>query len=736
MSSLDKIIGISKVLSNGIRQFNVKNVKTLIRAVKTESPLKILRNFRKLMANDTIGRVQVKEGLFFCCDYLSLYNRKLLIGGWCNSVNGVDQISFLIDGETIGNCSCEIIRPDVPLLYPDLKQTLHAGFLFELNWKNELPNIVEIQTTETNGQKSSFKVKPKNIKETLKLSPNIKLPAKEAYLLFLEQNAQAFARNQSKIQTKLKDWNSQHNLLVIFDGEISDLQLLKKQYKALENQGFEKWNWIVEINDSISQEQKNWLTSQSELDKRIQLLEISNNCGINELVKFASQTKEYDYLLLLDPRVVLAKNALFQLVNEVKENPDTNAAYGDNDILDENGQQCLPNFKGGFDYDLLLNHNYFEGLLFCEMKLLKNHGFLEDEIFNSYDLALQLAAKDFKPKHIAKILYHQTNNKKWTDGLLAEQKQVLQNHLVENKINGDVESGLLPNSFRVKRSIKNPNEISIIIPFKDDVETLQTCINSLFAKTEYPNFQLLLISNQSKEKETFDYLEKISQEYPNVQYLEFNEAFNYAEINNWAVKQCNSEWILFLNNDIEAINKGWLTAMAEQIQRPEVGAVGAKLLFPDNTIQHAGVIVGINGVADHAAKYFELKSPETRKWADRIQNFSACTAACLLTKKKLFEEVGGFDEINLKVNFNDVDFCLKLVEKKYKIIYTPYAQLYHYESKTRGSNLASPEKRKREEQEIMFFRKKWKSFVQKGDPFYNPNFSREQTDFSIDFRDL
>jgi GT2 family glycosyltransferase len=250
------------------------------------------------------------------------------------------------------------------------------------------------------------------------------------------------------------------------------------------------------------------------------------------------------------------------------------------------------------------------------------------------------------------------------------------------------------------------------------------------SKTEYSNFEILLISNNSEEAETFEYLEDAAEKVPQLRYFEHNVPFNFSEINNWAVQHARGEYILLLNNDIEVINKGWLTAMVEHIQRPEVGAVGAKLLYPDHTIQHGGVIMKVNGVAAHAHRNLHDKSAGYFFRAGVIQNLSACTAACLLLRKSVYEEVGGMDAENLKVAFNDIDLCMKIREKGYLIVYTPYAKLYHFESKSRGSD-TTPDKIDRFRAEIFFFQEKWEKFLEKGDPYYNPNLSLKSEDFSL-----
>ena len=257
---------------------------------------------------------------------------------------------------------------------------------------------------------------------------------------------------------------------------------------------------------------------------------------------------------------------------------------------------------------------------------------------------------------------------------------------------------------------------------KDMVSFLQRNLKSIEEKTDYKNYEIIIVDNNSQEKETHDYFRSLSKK-GNIRVIEYKDKFNFSKINNFAVSQAKGDHILFLNNDIEVTSKGWLESMLEHSTREEVGAVGAKLVFPNNTIQHAGTVLGLGGVAGHSHKHLPSESNGYFGALNTIRNYSAVTAACLLIKKKLFEEVGGFDEIHLSVAFNDVDLCLKLKEKGYLIVYTPFAVLYHYESTSRGYDLNPSE--------ILAIKNKWGKILL-SDPYYNPNLSLDSEDFRID----
>jgi GT2 family glycosyltransferase len=309
-------------------------------------------------------------------------------------------------------------------------------------------------------------------------------------------------------------------------------------------------------------------------------------------------------------------------------------------------------------------------------------------------------------------------------------RKALQEFLDRNRPGATIEKGFFPSTFRVKHSLQKPEKISIIIPFRDKVNLLRSCLNSIFDKTYYSDFEILLISNNSQEEGTFDYVNEILAESDKIRFFEYNVPFNFSRINNWAVKQAKGSCVLLLNNDTEVISNGWLTAMYEHIQRPDVGAVGAQLVYPDHTIQHGGIILNIQGIAGHAHKYLPDDFHGYFSRLNVIQNFSACTAACLLVRKDLFQKVGGLDEEKLKIAFNDVDLCLKIRQEEFLIVYTPYAKLYHFESKSRGLD-TSPEKQKRFREEVRFFQNKWEKVLEAGDPFYNPNLSLKSENFDL-----
>jgi GT2 family glycosyltransferase len=322
------------------------------------------------------------------------------------------------------------------------------------------------------------------------------------------------------------------------------------------------------------------------------------------------------------------------------------------------------------------------------------------------------------------VLYHWRRSDASTADNIRRKPQSLETgrlavagHLKRIGVRGHVAIDWRTHAYWVKREIVEVKKISIIIPIRDRIDLLQRCIASLTSHTSYEPFEIVIVDNDSTSAEAREFLAASPH-----RLLRYSGPFNFSAMNNLAVEQTDSPWLLFLNNDIEVIESGWLSAMAEHVQRPEVGAVGARLLFDDDTVQHAGVVVGVGGIGEHAFRGFPADSPGVNRQLQIIRNYSAVTGACLMTRREVFEEVGGFDEASLPVTFSDVDLCLKMRRAGYLIVYTPFAKLYHHESSSRRLSV--------EPRETQVMRERWAD-VLANDPFYNPNLSRVRADFSL-----
>ena len=521
---------------------------------------------------------------------------------------------------------------------------------------------------------------------------------------------------------------------------------LRAAIESVLNQVYDNWELCITDGGSTMPHVKKILKEYAKKDKRIKVKFLPENKGIagnsNEALKLATG----EFVALLDHDDELALFALYEVVKVLNESRNIDFIYSDEDKIDEKGKRKDPFFKPDWCPHMFLSCNYPIHITVIRKSLIDKVGGFREGYDGSQDYDLFLRVTELidenRIAHIPKILYHwrtipssaaSSNEAKPYAYVAAKKalKDAMKRRCIEIE---DVVNGLWRGSYRIKYRIKGTPKVSIIIPTKDNVNSLKTCIESILEKTDYKNYEIVIVDNQSEEKKTFKYYDKIKNS-SQIKILEYNRPFNFSAINNYAVSQVDSEYILLLNNDTEVISEEWLTAMLEHVQRKEIGAVGAKLLYPNNTIQHAGVILGITGtpgkkgVAGHSHKYLPNTEHGYFFRPHLIQNLSAVTAACMMLRKAVFEEVGGFDE-NLSVAFNDVDLCLRIREKGYLIVYTPYAILYHHESLSRGYE-DNPEKQTRFLKEVGYIREKWGHIIDKGDPYYNPNLTLEKEDFSI-----
>lgn len=466
----------------------------------------------------------------------------------------------------------------------------------------------------------------------------------------------------------------------------------------------------------------------------------NENGHISEASNSALGLVTGEYLVFLDHDDMLSPNALYEMVRKLNENRELKLIYSDEDKIDESNNRFDPHFKSGWNPDLFYSQNYICHLTLLKTNIVKDIGGFRKGYEGSQDYDLLLRYIDQinynEIDRIEKILYHwraikgstalKNSEKNYTHdaGLKA-----LKDYFSKKDENITVEDGLLPNTYKVIYPIpEDEPKVSIIIPTRNKYTLLSKCINSIFEKTTYKNYEILVVNNGSNGPRILKYFEKIKN-HDKIKILDYDKPFNYSSINNYAVKHASGEIIALLNNDVEVISQNWLTEMVSHAIRPQIGAVGAKLYYDNDTIQHAGVILGIGGVAGHSHKYFEKSKNGYFSRLKIIQNLSAVTGACLVVRKELYEEVNGLEEKNLKVAFNDMDFCLKLLEKGYRNLWTPFVEFYHHESISRGKE-DNPEKVERFNKEVEFMKNRWSDFLN-NDKYYNKNLSLKSDDFSI-----
>lgn len=494
-------------------------------------------------------------------------------------------------------------------------------------------------------------------------------------------------------------------------------------------------NWELILVDASDNPKENEGFIDSLCDSRINYSIIEENTGIVGNTNIAYLKATGNFIGLLDHDDMLASQCLFEIVKEINKGNDL--IYTDEITFKKNPRKdCYqPNLKPDYSPDTLRSYNYICHFTCFSRNLMEENEKLLDydtEGSQDYDLILRLTERAKGISHIAIPLYfwraHSASvaeNVGAKPYVIDAAMKALQKHLERVGLEGTVTEGRIPTTYKINYKIMGNPLISIIIPNCDHIEDLKKCIQSILDKTTYKRFEIIVVENNSKEKNTFDYYEKIKSD--NIKIIYYQGAFNFSKINNFAIPFATGNYVLFLNNDVEVISNDWLQEMLMYAQRSDVGCVGAKLIYPDNTIQHAGVIIGIGGVAGHSHKYYHKDDFGFMSRLQIVQNLSAVTAACLMIKKDLFLQVNGFDE-GFSVAFNDVDFCLKVQQLKKLCIYTPYAELYHYESKSRGQE-DSPEKIARFNEEITLFDKKWGLW--RNDPYYNQNLSLTNEQFDI-----
>ena len=392
--------------------------------------------------------------------------------------------------------------------------------------------------------------------------------------------------------------------------------------------------------------------------------------------------------------------------------------YSDSDFKQEN-KRLNPLFKPDFAIDTLLCKNYIGNMFAVKTKFLKQYPEILENLNEDlyYDILLRTSEKTDKIYHISKVLYHELDLTKKIN--TKSQKETIKQYLTRNNILfKEIKDGIYEGTYKIEYDINDNPKVSLIVPNKDHIEDLDKLIKSV-EKSTYENYEMIIVENNSSDNKTFEYYDKINNPKIKVEKYDIN-CFNYSSIVNFGVKKASGEYIILLNNDIEILTQNWIEQMLMYVQRKDVGICGVKLYFDDKSIQHAGVTIGTRGLAGHRSREVKEEDFEENDYINIVQDLSAVTAACFMVRKSLYNELLGFDE-KLAIDFNDVDFCLKVRQKGLLIVYNPYVYGYHYESKSRGQN-DSDEKQKRFAKEYELFVKRWSNVITKGDPYYNKNY--------------
>lgn len=513
---------------------------------------------------------------------------------------------------------------------------------------------------------------------------------------------------------------------------------LREMIESLLAQTYGNWELCIANGSPKDREMQKILKEYAARDKRVRFRNLTENLGIADNTNAALQMAEGEFVGLLDHDDLLAPNALYEIVCTLEKEREIDAIYTDEDKVTMNlDEHFQPHLKPDFNLDLLRSNNYICHFFAARRSVVEEVGGFRREFEGAqdHDFIFRCVEKARKTGHVPEILYHWRTHKASTADNPASKmyaydagRRAIEAHLARTKTEGIVSHTPDFGFYRVQYPVQGEPMVSIIIPNKDEKETLGACLKSIREKTEYKNYEILIIENNSTSEEIFRYYKELSGD-PRIRLLRWKKEFNYSAINNYGARLAKGEYLLFLNNDVTVITKGWIKEMLGVCERKEVGAVGVKLLYPDHTIQHAGCVVGMGGIAGHMFTDMPAQRSGYLHKASILQDMSAVTAACMMMKKSVFEQAGGFTE-ELAVAFNDVDLCLKVNQGGHLVVYDPYVQLFHMESKSRGTE-DSKEKVARFQREIEYMRSRWIEILKKGDPYYNKNLSLTKWNYSL-----
>lgn len=514
---------------------------------------------------------------------------------------------------------------------------------------------------------------------------------------------------------------------------------LREMIQSVLDQTYANWELcLADGSDNDHADVEKTVREYAHRDSRILYQRLEKNLGISGNTNACIHMATGDYISLFDHDDLLHPAALYEVMGAIC-NQGADFIYTDENTFHQTPADAYcPHFKPDYAPDTLRANNYICHLTTFQASLLETVGEFRPECDGSqdFDMVLRLTEQAKKIVHIPKILYYwRSHPNSVASGIgakpyvIAAAKKAVADHLDRVGLKGEVLDSAVPSMYRLRYDILGKPLVSILIPNYEHKAELKTCLESIYEKTTYSNFEVLVIENNSSSKEIFEYYEQIQKKWSNLRVITWDSYFNYSAINNFGARHAAGSHLLLLNNDTEVISPDWIQEMLMYSQRADVGAVGAKLYYPDNTIQHAGLGLGLLTLAGHLHRNFDRKHPGYMGRLSYAQNLSGVTAACVMVRRDVWDQIGGLDE-TFEVAFNDVDLCMRIRAAGYLIVWTPFAELYHYESKSRGLDEA-PEARKRFLGEVERFQTRWAKELAAGDPYYNPNFSLDKEDFSI-----
>ncbi len=670
-----------------------------------------------------------RENSYLVCDEpkpadLRPRSGTITVRGWAIAQRGVDCVQVEIIGLAPVEVKPSVARPDVKKSHPDLDPTGRSGFLAELNTL-PLPN----------GRHSVLVRLISKSSVLAEIRTAVTIDHEKGFASEYERWIHEFERPDDEvIELKLMSVQNRPLISILMPVYNTDPAELTAAIQSVLDQSYSNWELCIADDCSSKAEVRETLDSFARQDSRIKIAYQFERGGISRTCNAAWQMAAGEYVCFLDHDDTLAPHALAYICEALDKNPEADVLYSDEDKIDQRGKRFDPFFKPDWSPDLLLSENYICHLLLLRQDLANKIGRLNPERDGSqdYDLILRASAQVANIQHIPRVLYHWRTSE-YSTAATIENKQyaldtarkALEQHCKNVPGQPGVEPGAAVGRWRVRYAIPEGTRISIIIASGGKVDVLRDNLDSIFGKTTYLDYEVIVVDN-SRQNAIAALVREWQGRHRNLRYLDWrNKPFNYSAINNAAARQCDSPVLLFLNDDTSVITGEWLEAMAELAMRPEVGVVGPKLLYPDGRIQHAGVVLGLYDNCGHAFKGLEGGVSHYFDFSDIVRNVSAVTGACLMTRADVFWQVGGFDEGQFAVAFNDIDLSLKIGSAGYRVLYTPHAQLYHYEafSKTSKDLIPHPE-------EVAAMRSKWDKIIAH-DPYYSPNLTRNEEDYSL-----
>lgn len=556
-------------------------------------------------------------------------------------------------------------------------------------------------------------------------------PLKE-YAAWIKRFDTISSKSRKKFLMQLEHFTHKPVISIIMRLDAPSWYFLSATINSVKNQIYPYWKLCIVSDETIKPAYLQLLLSLAVKDPRIQISLYPKDTKPTS-VENALEGITGQYITFLNQADLLAEHALYWIANEINLHPDANLIYSDEDIITHQGKRTSPNFKPEFNYELFLARNMIAHLAVYRKSVVDAIGGWRDDYQGAqeYDLALRVIEQISWDTihHIPRILYHQRDMSTQPDLHPAEaSRNAIKAHLERQQSAASVTPAPHNSAYhRVRFALPEPKPlVSIIIPTKDRADLLANCISSIIKRSTYPHYEIIVVNNRSCEPATFDLFEKLKNQ--SIQILEDDSPFNYSALNNHAAKYTQGSVLCLMNNDIEIITPDWLEEMLSFAMRPDVGCVGARLLFPNGMLQHGGVVTGLWGISGHIHHLFKSDDLGYQGRAVLHQSLSAVTGACLIVRKNVFDAVSGLDH-NLAVEYNDIDFCLRVKKLGYRNIWTPYAEMIHHESATRGPK-DTLEKMDRYKQEALSMQNRWGELLLQ-DPAYNPNLTLDWSNMSL-----